>query len=462
MTRDGGAARAPRAGRADGPGGRAGGAGRPVVRALTLDGMFAAAARRHPDAVAVREGRRVLTYGRAEERAARLASALVRYGLQLGDPVVVHCADHRQAVVAQLAVLKAGGVCVPVPPDVRGPAALRVSALTGARAVLCGGFALPLWRHHELVVDLDDAEVWRRVCALEPEPSLPHSASVDAAYLLVPAAEANGYLTDHRAWQYHLSARVRAAGTAGQALTATRGPGTPAALSALWWAVAGGGTYVPWRPGLPVPAAGPAGAAGGRVGVFSPEEYARVLKAVRGGNGPRALEAARSAAGARHVRGSGAVPGGLPLATAVVLGGACPPELVAHHFDVLPGVRLRAEFAPAGGALPWTARDLSPLADGDASGVGVGRALPHVRVWAVDGDGAPLPPGWVGELVASGPAVPYESLRAGLLPPGDGGAEPMRSSWLGLRRADGRVEVTGRGGAHRAGAAPARQAVGAG
>ncbi|WP_139140493.1 AMP-binding protein [Streptomyces thermolilacinus] len=413
--------------------GAPGGGRPPVVRALTLDGMFSAAARRHPDAVVVREGRRVLSYGRAEERAARLASALVRHGLQLGDPVVVHCADHRQSVVAQLAVLKAGGVCVPVPRDARGAAGPRVSALTGARAVLCGGFAVPLWRHHELVVDLDDAEVWRRVGALEPEPSLPHSGPVDAAYLLTPAAEPNGYLTDHRAWQYHLAARVRAAGPAGLALTATRGPGTPAALSALWWAVAGGGTYVPWRPGLLV--AG--GSAGSRVAVFSPEEYGRVLKSVRGGTPP--------------------------FGTAVVLGGACPPELVAHHFDALPGVRLRAEFAPAGGALPWTARDLSPLPDGGASGVGVGRPLPHVRVWAVDGDGTPLPPGCVGELVASGPAVPFESLRPRCPALGDEGAEPMRSSWLGLRRANGTVEVTARGAGHRYGtAALSRQAVGAG
>ncbi|NUR29659.1 MAG: AMP-binding protein, partial [Catenulispora sp.] len=77
---------------------------------LTLDAMFARVAARRPDHTAVRVGTGRLTYRGAEQHARQLASLLVLGGVQLGDPVIVACADHRRALVAQLAVLKAGGV----------------------------------------------------------------------------------------------------------------------------------------------------------------------------------------------------------------------------------------------------------------------------------------------------------------------------------------------------------------
>ncbi|WP_412080382.1 AMP-binding protein [Streptomyces sp. SCL15-6] len=59
--------------------------------ALALDQIFAHTAGNHPNRVAIQDGWHRLTYAQADRQAVRLASALVRGGVQLGDPLVVRC-----------------------------------------------------------------------------------------------------------------------------------------------------------------------------------------------------------------------------------------------------------------------------------------------------------------------------------------------------------------------------------
>ncbi|WP_143070977.1 non-ribosomal peptide synthetase, partial [Streptomyces malaysiense] len=92
-----------------------------VPRAGTsLPEAFAARVAREPDAPAAVMGERVLTYAELDERADRLARRLVGAGIRAGDPVVLFLERSLEAVVAVLAVVKAGAVYVPL--DVRYPA----------------------------------------------------------------------------------------------------------------------------------------------------------------------------------------------------------------------------------------------------------------------------------------------------------------------------------------------------
>jgi amino acid adenylation domain-containing protein len=79
--------------------------------------MFAAQARRTPDAVAVRFDQHELTYSELNRSANRLAHRLRRLGV--GPEVCVGLLARRSAemIVAMLAVLKAGGAYVPLDPD---------------------------------------------------------------------------------------------------------------------------------------------------------------------------------------------------------------------------------------------------------------------------------------------------------------------------------------------------------
>ena len=396
----------------------------PSAGPRTLDAVFAAAARDWPCAVAVRDDAGALTYGRAQARATQLATALVRRGVQLGDPVVVHCQDHRQTLVAHLAVLRAGAVCVPVPGELRGPALRRIAELSGAPQVLCSAATRPRWQHRADALVLDDDATWTRINALRPDPSLPRSGPTDAAYLLIAdprGPDTRGHLVDHRAFGFCADARTAALGGPAGRVAVRQAPGGQRALSAMWWAFAGGGALL----GRGDDAALLESLTGGgtRSAVLSAGEYTAVLDL---------LARAPRPAGPRGGPGS-----------VVLLGAPCPDELARRHFDLLPGTRLLAEFAPVDGVMPWTARELTAHDAPSGAGHAVGAVLPHVRARVQDPDGRPLAAGHSGEVCATGAALPFDTVsppdRA--FTPGEAAGSLLRSGRLGRLAPDGALHL---------------------
>ncbi|AGP53586.1 AMP-binding protein [Streptomyces rapamycinicus] len=380
----------------------------PRTAGQTLDGAFVAAALRRPGAVAVRDDHGLLTYQGADTQAGQLGSLLVRGGVQLGDPVIVHCDDHRQSLVAQLAVLKAGGVCVPLPPGTADSRLAAVAALTGASAVLCSRSTLDQWRHRSALA-LDDPRTSRLTAAHRVERALPRSTPHEAAHLLVSGTgrAVTGQLADHVAWHLALAGRTRATGPLVRHVFVSGPPGTPHALSALWWALACGGTlHTLPRPGAEVPPVTNTGAV-----VSSPEEYAESVAALR--LRPRLVQ---------------------------LVGSAVAGELAARHFAALPDARLRAEFAP-GGLFPWAVRDFTPQEAAEDERV-IGRPAARVRVRVADREHRALPAWRTGELCAGGRALPFDTLHApGRAAPPAGHPVLLRSGIPGRRRADGLLEL---------------------
>ncbi|MFH9065064.1 AMP-binding protein [Streptomyces coeruleorubidus] len=391
--------------------------------AETLDGLFVRAARRSPDAVAVQEGPQHITYANADRRSAQLATALVHMGVQLGDPVIVQCSDHRQALVAHLAVLKAGGVCVPARWDASAAHTGMIAALSGAGVVLCSLVNRGRWGAGVPRLALDDPELWKRVGALRVDRALPRSAPTDAAYLLAgpqDRAELGGHLVDHRAWQLALGARTAQIGAAPQAVAVAEPPTGPAALSAMWWTFASGSTVHARadEPGLFATTA----RHGMGVAVCDPRTYALSLDAMGGQS--RSLRP-------RMV---------------LLVGGPCRPELVARHFESLPMTRLRAEFAPSDGVLPWTAKEFNAEPETREVFGTVGSPLPDIRLHVLDALGRPLGTGRTGELCATGRPLPFDVIGgrgSAVAAPGGGAPSLLRSGLMGRRRLDGSLQVTG-------------------
>ena len=87
----------------------------------TLSGLVEARADRTPDAVAVIDGDRRLTYAELDARANRLAHRLVSLGVLPDAPVAVCLERSAELVVALLGVLKAGGACLPLDPSYPAP-----------------------------------------------------------------------------------------------------------------------------------------------------------------------------------------------------------------------------------------------------------------------------------------------------------------------------------------------------
>ena len=102
-------------------------------------------AERTPDAVAVVEGDRFLTYRSLDSRANQLAAYLRRQGIKPEVPVAICLKRSTDLMVSMLAVLKAGGACVPLDPaypaerleymlrDTRAPLLLTQDALLPPR-----------------------------------------------------------------------------------------------------------------------------------------------------------------------------------------------------------------------------------------------------------------------------------------------------------------------------------------
>ncbi len=110
-----------------------------------------------PDAVAVTDGARELTYRQLEERAERLARALRAWGTGPDDVVGICMPRRADTVVAMLAVLKAGGAYLPLDPAHPADRLAFMLAQTAARVVLTvstAATALPDG-YQGRVVDLD-------------------------------------------------------------------------------------------------------------------------------------------------------------------------------------------------------------------------------------------------------------------------------------------------------------------
>jgi amino acid adenylation domain-containing protein len=86
------------------------------VSARALDGLLARSAEREPDARALVEPGRSLTYGELELDVARRAAALRELGVQPGDRVAVWAPKSARAVAILYAVMRAGAAYVPVDP----------------------------------------------------------------------------------------------------------------------------------------------------------------------------------------------------------------------------------------------------------------------------------------------------------------------------------------------------------
>jgi amino acid adenylation domain-containing protein len=117
----------------------------PGARDGCLHQAFEAQADRTPEAVAVAQGAERLTYGELELRANQLARRLRKLGVQPEVRVALCLERSTAAVVGLLAILKAGGVYVPLDPS--HPAPRRAFQLrdSGAKVLLTRAVFLAAW-----------------------------------------------------------------------------------------------------------------------------------------------------------------------------------------------------------------------------------------------------------------------------------------------------------------------------
>ncbi|PCG87623.1 hypothetical protein CIB93_02720 [Streptomyces sp. WZ.A104] len=174
--------------------GAAGSAG-DVLHTLVADQIA-----RTPDAVAVADGARTWTYRELDDAAGRVAARLLAGGLAPEDPVGVCAPKSFALAAAQLGVLRAGGVCVPLDPEL--PAFLLRLAVAdaGLSTVLADAYSSSLFDHTQVrLTELDESA--GEPGATDPTAPLPAVAPADAAWVLRTSGvtgEPKAVLAEHR------------------------------------------------------------------------------------------------------------------------------------------------------------------------------------------------------------------------------------------------------------------------
>ncbi|WP_433696935.1 amino acid adenylation domain-containing protein [Nocardiopsis sp. CA-288880] len=350
----------------------------PGADARTVTELFAARAATDPGATALRCGGRSLTYAELDARSEQLAHHLLARGVAPEDRVAVVLPRGEDHPVAVLAVLKAGAAFVPVDPDHPDERVALVLAEARPSLVVTHSSVvsrLPGTAREPVVLDSPDTVA--RIAAA-PDTPLPWVRDVErAAYVIFTSGSTGrpkGVVVTHRG----VAALVRAhTGDLGV------GPGdtvlqfASAGFDASFWELAmgllTGATLVTAPKDLVAPGAGLA-------------ELVRSEGVTHLTLPPSALTALDSGEDLETVR------------VLVVAGEACPPSLVRRWSA---GRTMVNAYGPTETTV---CASMEVGVDG-ADPVPMGRPLPGLALYALDGRLREVPVGRTGELYVRGPAV---------------------------------------------------------
>ena len=340
--------------------------------------LLAVAVAGNPDAVAVVDGAREVSYGELDQWSTRLARLLIEAGVGPERAVGVAMDRGAELVVAWWAVVKAGGVYVPVD---RAHPAERIAAVLGGVGAVCvltcgadtvaGAGSLPVWRIDGL--DLSG----RSTQAITDGDRLAALGVDNTAYVIFTSGSTGvpkGVAVSHAGLMGVAAAQrqVFGLGTDERVLLVAT-PTFDASLFEVLWAAASGATLVVAPPDT-----------------YAGEALTRLLHCQRVGAAvltPTVLSSLDQA----ELDG---------LATLITAGEACPMELAAVW---APGRQMFNAYGPTEATI-WSTCT-APLSAGPW--LGIGGPIPGVCALVLDARLNPASIGMVGELYLAGPALAH-------------------------------------------------------
>nr|ADU56133.1 hypothetical protein CA915-12 [uncultured organism CA915] len=386
---------------------------------LSVPELLARQADRTPDAVAVVDGDRVLTYRRLEELASRLSGRLVGRGVRRGDRVAVMMDRSADLLVSLYAVWKAGAAYVPV--DAAYPAR-RVAFMvadSGASLIVCQATM-----RHGMPEGIASIVVTGEDACDGPAVTTSPGALAYVMYTSGSTGTPKGVAVPHRSVAELVSSPGWAVAS-GESILMHAPYAFDASLFEIWVPLVSGARVVIAPPG-PVDAQRLRAAIA--AGLTRAHLTAGSFRAV-------AEESPESFAGLREVLTGGDV---------------VPANAVAKVRAACPQVRVRHLYGPTETTLCATWHLLEPGVEMGAV-LPIGRPLPGRRAQVLDATLRPVAPGVTGDLYLSGAGLADGYLgRPGLTAdrfvadPAVPGTRMYRTGDLARRTPDGELLFAGR------------------
>jgi bacitracin synthase 3 len=405
---------------------RDGFAGKSISHPGTLVSTFEEIARSNPEQVALEYKGRTTTFGQLQRKSDALAEHLTRkMGVAPNDKVVLLCEKTDLAVVALLAVAKAGAVFVPVDPAWPENRFKRICAEVKPAAFLIDKARMLSLRVSAPIFVLD-----LQLAALPPPagPADGQARTGEHAYVIFTSGttgEPKGVLVSHRSLHNFVGwRRSFMAFAPGHRQLLTLPLQFDGALSEIFPALLGGATLV-----VPEQAR------------LQELDYVAALLREKQVTHLMAVPSFYNLLLA-HLS-----PGAVSLQAVTLVGERVSERLLAHHYERLPEVKLYNEYGPTEATIGATAALLEP-----GQPVTVGTPVDNVQVLILDQHLRMLPVGVAGEVCLSGQglAAGYLNEEAGAsgrftsveLPGGP--VAIYRTGDLGRYLPDGRLVLTGR------------------
>lgn len=334
----------------------------------------------HADMPAVQGPSGVLSYRELDRRSTELAHTIRAHGVQPGSRVVHMLPRDLDAVVAMLAIFKAGACYVPVDPAYPAQRVEYILNDCQAQLVLTHstmvGMLTPALRARAMTVD-----------ALPPLPAQPEPARCnhrkDGAYLIYTSGstgQPKGVPISHANCLHSLAARVAYYPDPVRKFLLLSSFAFDSSIAGLFWTLAQGGTLV----------------------ICSQDDQkdpARLARMIAEHSITHML--ALPTLHALLLEHSATAPAA--LSTVIVAGEACPPELVRTHLRSWPAARLYNEYGPTEASV-WSS--VAECTDAAIDGpVPIGRAIPGSQVLVLDDAGSPCARGMLGEIHIAGPGL---------------------------------------------------------
>ena len=405
----------------------------PEEPAALVPDLFAARAARSPEAVAVRQGTRALTYRELDRRANRIARRLLALGAGPEAPVAVCLERSPELIAALLGVLKAGGAYAPLDPAFPRERLASLLDDLGARALvteesLAG--RLP-WAGPTLLLD---AEAAAEEGDAAPSAPLAPEAAAYVIYTSGSTGRPKGVVVSHGSLARFVAAARAAYGIgSSDRVLQFASIGFDASVEEIYPCLTAGGTLVLRTEEM--------------AGAFS--SFLRVCR----DEGVTVLDLPTAfwheLAASREIE-----PEGLPPSVRlVILGGerALPDKAAAWLRGPGRGARLVNTYGPTEATVVATAADLD--GEGGWREVPIGRPIEGVQAHVADPALRQVPAGIPGELLLGGDGVargylhrPDLTAERFIPDPFSGrpGARLYRTGDLARRRADGHLEFAGR------------------